>query len=145
VNGFGRWSVKSRMIHVEPPFDLLARMLTLRIHPDPVPVTNAPLLVAPRSHKRGRIPTTEIPDVVHQCGVIPCLAEAGDFWLYATPILHASDAAVEPTHRRVLQIDYAVGQLPGGLQWAGVCLRLYGPPRMDEALGKHGFLRSHRR
>jgi hypothetical protein len=120
VNGFGPWSIKSGMVHVEPPFDLLARMVTLRVHLDAAPVTNAPLLIAPGSHKRGRISTPEIPDVVHQCGVIPCLAEAGDIWLYATPILHASDVAVEPLHRRVLQVDYAGDQLPGGLQWLGV-------------------------
>jgi Phytanoyl-CoA dioxygenase (PhyH) len=120
VNGFGPWSIKSGMTHVEPPFDLLARMLTVRVHLDAVPVTNAPLLIAPGSHKRGRIRTADIPDVVHQCGVIPCLAETGDIWLYATPILHASDAAVEPLHRRVLQVDYAMGQLPGGLQWLGI-------------------------
>jgi hypothetical protein len=120
MDGFGPWSIKSGMVHVEPPFDLLARMVTVRVHLDAVPTTNAPLLVAPGSHKRGRIPTAEIPDVVRQCGVIPCLAEAGDVWLYATPILHASDAAVEALHRRVLQVDYAVGQLPGGLQWLGI-------------------------
>jgi hypothetical protein len=120
VTGFGPWSIKNGMVHVEPPFDLLARMLTVRVHLDSVPVTNAPLLIAVGSPRHGRIPTPEIPDVVHQCGVIPCLAEAGDIWLYATPILHASDAAVEPLHRRVLQIDYAVGQLPGGLEWLGV-------------------------
>ena len=107
------------MAHVEPPFDLLARMLTVRVHLDSVPVTNAPLLVALGSHRRGRIATREIPDVVHQCVVIPCLAVAGDTWLYATPILHASDAAVEPIHRRVLQVDYAAGHLPGGLEWLG--------------------------
>jgi len=120
ANGFGPWSVKRGMVHVEPPFNLLASMVTVRVHLDAVPVTNAPLLVAPGSHKRGRIPTAEIPDVVHQCGVIPCLAEARDIWLYATPILHASDAAAEALHRRVLQVDYAVGQLPGGLQWLGI-------------------------
>jgi ectoine hydroxylase-related dioxygenase (phytanoyl-CoA dioxygenase family) len=95
-------------------------MVTVRVHLDPVPVTNGPLLVARGSHKRGRIPEAEIPDVVHQCGVIQCLAEVGDIWLYATPILHASDAAAEQLHRRVLQVDYAVGRLPGGLQWLGV-------------------------
>jgi hypothetical protein len=120
VEGFGPWSIKSGMIHVEPPFDLLARMLTLRVHLDPVPARNAPLLVAPGSHKRGRIPTSDIHDVVHGCGIISCLAEAGDIWLYATPILHASDAAVEPLHRRVLQVDYCAEQLPGGLEWLGV-------------------------
>ena len=101
VEGFGPWSIKSSMVHVEPPFELLAGMLTLRVHLDPVPATNAPLLIAPGSHRRGRIPTPEIPDVVHHCGVIPCLAMAGDIWLYATPILHASNAAAEPLHRRV--------------------------------------------
>jgi Phytanoyl-CoA dioxygenase (PhyH) len=120
IDGFGPWSIKSGMVHVEPPFDLLAHMVTMRVHLDAVPPTNAPLLVAPGSHKRGRVPTAEIPDVVRQCGVIPCRAEAGDVWLYATPILHASDAAVEALHRRVLQVDYAVGQLPGGLQWLGI-------------------------
>jgi hypothetical protein len=120
ADGFGPWSLKSGMIHVEPPFDLLAGMVTVRVHLDAVPVTNAPLLVAPGSHKRGRIPTAEIPEVVRQCGIIPCLAAAGDVWLYATPILHASDAASRPVHRRILQVDYAVGQLPGGLEWLGV-------------------------
>ena len=120
VEGFGPWSVKSGMVHVEPPFDLLAGMVTVRVHLDAVPLTNAPLLVAPGSHKRGRIPAVEIPNVVSQCGVIPCLADAGDIWLYATPILHASQASVAPLHRRVLQVDYAVSQLPGGLEWLGI-------------------------
>lgn len=120
VEGFGPWSIKSGMVHVEPPFDLLARMVTARVHLDSVTATNAPLLIAPGSHKRGRVPTAEIPDVVRQCGVIPCLAAAGDIWIYATPILHASEAAAEPRHRRVLQVDYSVGELPGGLQWLGV-------------------------
>jgi hypothetical protein len=119
VDGFGPWSIKSGMVHVEPPFDLLAGMVTVRVHLDSVPPTNAPLLVAPGSHKRGRIPTGEIPDAVLQCGIIPCLAAGGDIWLYATPILHASEAAVEPLHPRVLQVDYAVGELPCGLEWLG--------------------------
>jgi hypothetical protein len=35
-------------------------------------------------------------------------------------LLHASEAAIEPLRRRVLQVDYAVGQLPGRLEWLGV-------------------------
>lgn len=120
IDGFGPWSVKSSMVHVEPPFEFLSGMLTVRVHLDAVPVTNAPLLIAPGSHKRGRIPTAEIAEVVRDCGIVACLAEAGDLWLYATPILHASEAAIEPRHRRVLQVDYATGDLPGGLEWLGV-------------------------
>jgi hypothetical protein len=118
--GFGRWSIKSGLLHVEPPFEILAAMLTVRVHLDAVPATNAPLLIAPGSHRRGRIPEAEVMDVVGACGVARCLAAPGDIWLYATSILHASDAAVEPLHRRVLQVDYAAAALPGGLQWLGI-------------------------
>lgn len=120
VAGFGPWTVKAGLLHVAPPFALLAGMVTLRIHLDPVGPDNAPLLVAPGSHRFGRVAEAEIDMVVAQCGVAACLASQGDVWLYATPILHASDAAVEPRRRRVLQVDYAAGALPGGLAWLGI-------------------------
>jgi hypothetical protein len=120
VEGFGPWTTKSGMQHVAPPFYFLSRMLTLRVHLDDVPSDNAPLLIAPGSHKFGRVPVSRIDDVVRQCGVRQCLAEAGDVWLYATPILHASDSAVTPHHRRVLQVDFSADKPPGGLEWLGV-------------------------
>ena len=120
VEGFGPWTTKGGMQHVAPPFEVLARMVTLRAHLDDVPATNAPLLIAPGSHTAGRVPVGEIAQVVRRCGVRACLADAGDVWLYATPILHASDAATTPVHRRVLQVDFASGELPGGLEWHGV-------------------------
>lgn len=118
--GFGRWTVKSGMNHVEPPFELLSRMVTLRAHLDNVPKSNAPLLIAPGSHGLGRIPVSEIGDVVRRCGTHACTASAGDIWLYATPILHASEVASAPMTRRVLQIDFAAEMLPHGLEWLGV-------------------------
>lgn len=120
VSGFGPWTVKAGLQHVEPPFDLLTRMVTLRVHLDDVPITNAPLIIAPRSHKLGRVPVDAIEPAVKKCGSYRCLAEAGDIWLYSTPILHASDAATVPAHRRVLQVDFAAEELPHGLKWLGV-------------------------
>lgn len=120
VEGFGPWTVKSGLLHVAPPFDLLARMVTLRVHLDAVPETNAPLLIAPGSHRLGQIPEGELKSVVRRCGTATCLADAGDIWLYSTPILHCSEAARDPAHRRVLQVDYAACDLPGGLTWLGV-------------------------
>lgn len=92
----------------------------MRIHLDPVGPENAPLLVAPGSHRFGRVAETDIDAVVARCGIATCLAEAGDVWLYATPILHASNAASVPKRRRVLQVDYAAEALPGGLAWLGI-------------------------
>jgi hypothetical protein len=120
VEGFGPWTTKGGMQHVAPPFDLLSRMVTLRVHLDDVPATNAPLLIAPGSHKTGRVLEGHIEEVVGRCGTYACLARAGDVWLYATPILHASAAAIQPAHRRVLQVDFAAEELPGGLEWLGV-------------------------
>ncbi|MEE3626195.1 phytanoyl-CoA dioxygenase family protein [Nitrospirillum sp. BR 11752] len=120
VPGYGPWSVKDGLVHGAPPPDLLAGMVTLRVHLDPVDADNAPLLVAPGSHRLGRVAEGQVADTVRRCGQVACLAEAGDVWLYATLILHASAAATRPRHRRVLQVDYAAGDLPGGLRWLGV-------------------------
>ncbi|NMN05450.1 MULTISPECIES: phytanoyl-CoA dioxygenase family protein [unclassified Novosphingobium] len=120
VPGFGPWSVKAGLLHVAPPAELLSRMVTLRVHFDDVPTINAPLLIAPGSHCRGRVPESSVAQVVAECGVVACLAEAGDIWAYSTPILHASDAASRPGHRRVLQVDFSADDLPGGLEWLGV-------------------------
>lgn len=120
VPGFGPWTTKSGLLHVAPPIGLLERMLTIRIHLDPVPATNAPLLIAPGSHRLGRVPESQIERAVNRQGIHVCLADAGDIWAYSTPILHASDAAAAPRRRRVLQIDYAAETLPGGLEWLGI-------------------------
>ena len=120
VPGFGPWTVKSGMLHVAPPIELLGRMVTLRAHLDDVPATNAPLLNATGSHTFGRIPVSDVEEIVGRCGTRLCLAEAGDVWLYATLILHASEAALAPIRRRVFQVDFAAETLPNGLEWLGV-------------------------
>ena len=120
VGGYGPWTVKAGLLHVAPPLELLARMVTLRVHLDPVAIDNAPLLIAPGSHHAGRVAEEDIDTLVAACGIATCLANRGDIWLYATPILHASNAAVLPKRRRVLQIDYAAEDLPAGLTWLGI-------------------------
>ncbi|WP_316238324.1 phytanoyl-CoA dioxygenase family protein [Bradyrhizobium sp. SZCCHNR1015] len=120
VAGFGPWTIKGGLQHVAPPYEVLARMVTLRVHLDAVPDGNAPLLIAPGSHRLGRIPEADVPVVVARWGTAVCRAEPGDIWLYATPILHASEPSVQPGHRRVLQVDFTADELPGGLIWLGV-------------------------
>ena len=120
LTGFAPWTVKQGILHVAPPFALLERMVTLRAHLDDVPEDNAPLLVAPGSHLLGRLAVDEVDAAVQRCGTITCLADAGDVWLYSTPILHASKAAATPKQRRVLQVDYSTDTLPAPLEWLGV-------------------------
>lgn len=118
VPNFGPWTVKAGIHHVEPPIELLERMVSLRVHLDRVDDANAPLLIAPGSHRLGRIPEFQIDAVVERCGIRRCLAERGDVWAYSTLILHASEAARRPRRRRVLQIDYSPDELPSGLRFA---------------------------
>lgn len=120
VPGFAPWSNKSGLIHVEPPYDLISQMVTLRVHLDEVDADNAPLLVAPGSHRTGRIPVERMEETVAGCGSMACLANPGDVWAYSTAIVHASEAARRPRRRRVLQIDFCNADLPAGLEFLGV-------------------------
>jgi ectoine hydroxylase-related dioxygenase (phytanoyl-CoA dioxygenase family) len=69
-------------------------------------------MIIPESHRLGRIPVEEIEGVVSQRQAVAYLADAGDIWVYASAILHASNAADDPTHRRVLHVDYSSARLP---------------------------------
>ena len=55
VDGFGPWSEKAGIPHVQPPVDLLGRMVAIRLHLDPCGPENGPLRVVPGSHAAGRI------------------------------------------------------------------------------------------
>jgi len=120
IPGYGPWSTKQGLLHVEPPFAVLDSMVTVRIHLDPVLEDNAPLLVAPGSHRLGRVPEAEIAKAVAACGTVTCVAESGDIWAYHTPILHASATSSASGHRRVLQVDYTTFDLPSPLEWLGL-------------------------
>jgi hypothetical protein len=120
VDGFGPWSIKGGLQHVEPPFAVLETMLTLRAHLDDCGPDNAPLLIAPGSHRIGRVAADQVAARAAELGSEACFAEAGDVWIYATPILRASEPARAPRRRRVLQVDFADDDLPGDLEWAGI-------------------------
>lgn len=118
--GFGPWSVKQGLTHVAPPIAVLEGMATLRLHLDDCGPDNAPLLAALGSHRLGRVAASEAAATAAGFPVLECLAAAGDVWAYSTPILHASARAARPARRRVLQLDYAAIDLPGGLDWQGL-------------------------
>ncbi len=120
VPGFGPWSTKSGLIHVEPPFDILSGMITIRAHLDDCGDDNAPLLIVPGSHQLGAISARLAGDIARHFGDVACHAKVGDVWVYATPIVHSSERARSPTRRRVVHIDFAKGPLPGGLAWLGI-------------------------
>lgn len=120
VEGFGPWSTKDGILHVAPPAETLERMATLRVHLDPCGPDNAPLRVALGTHRLGKVLAVNAAARAAEHIIFECHARPGDVWCYVTTILHASERAKSPFRRRVLQVDYATGNLPGGLQWRGV-------------------------
>lgn len=117
--GYGPWSVKEGVIHVQPPVSLLERMITLRFHLDDTPATNGALRVIPGSHRQGRLSADDIIRIRDQTPVHTCTASAGDLLLMKPLLLHASSPSTQPGHRRVLHMEYAPADaLPEPLRWA---------------------------
>jgi hypothetical protein len=120
VPGFTAWTVKSGIAHAVPPFLYLERMLVLRLHLDDTGEAQAPLLIAPGSHRLGVVAEPEVETLVGRCGTHACLAAAGDVWACSALILHASGPMRAPGRRRILQLAYSADELPAGLGWLGI-------------------------
>lgn len=118
VAGFGPWSVKNGVVHVQAPVEVLARMVALRIHLDDCAADNGPLRVMPGSHRLGRLGAAEIGKLRDGGGEFACVARAGDVLAMRPLLLHASSPARRAGHRRVLHLEYGAGELPGGLRWS---------------------------
>ena len=118
VEGYGPWTFKNQIHHVEPPAELLDQMVTLRIHLDDVGSDNGPLSVVPGSHREGKIPPELIAGLAEANGTtITC--EAGDVLMMRPMLLHSSRRAAEPTHRRVIHLEFAnPAILDERLSWA---------------------------
>ena len=115
--GFGPWSVKDDVLHVQPPAAVLEKMLSLRLHLDPCGEGNGALRGIPGSHRWGRIAEEKIPSVREASSEHVCVLETGDVLLMRPLLLHASAASRAPDHRRVVHLDFAAVQLPAGMGW----------------------------
>lgn len=117
VPGFQHWTVKSGVVHVEAPANVLECMVALRLHLDDCGPENGPLEVARGSYRHGRLPKSEIKQLLPEMDCVSCLAGLGDVVAMRGLTVHRSRPAVTPSHRRVIHVDYATCGLPGGLAW----------------------------
>lgn len=118
LEGWGNWSVKAGVHHVQPPPDVLGRMVTLRIQLDDSGADNGPLRVLPGTHRLGRIKADQLKSLRAEIAEHTCLAPAGSALAFKPLLLHASSAAKAPKHRRVIHLEYAPDDLlPPELRW----------------------------
>jgi Phytanoyl-CoA dioxygenase (PhyH) len=117
VPGFGPWSKKDGLIHVQPPVEVLQSMITLRLHLDDTDEANGALRVLPGSHTHGRLAAADIARLREATPEVTCCASRGDALLMRPLLLHASGRSTSERHRRILHIEYAGCDLPQGLRW----------------------------
>ena len=115
--GFGPWSIKEGVAHVQPPVELLGQMLTIRLHLDDADAANGALRVLPGSHRAGRLSAEQIRGLRALQPEVLCTVKAGGATLMRPLLLHASSRSTTHRRRRVLHIEYAGFALPAGLQW----------------------------
>jgi hypothetical protein len=116
IPDFGPWSVKAGVQHVFPPVDVLAEMLTVRVHLDPCDATTGALKVIPGSHQ-GLLTEAEVEQLLQVRGEHTCVVERGDAVVMRPLIAHGSEKAQNPSRRRVVHLEYAARPLPEPLAW----------------------------
>jgi len=117
IEGFGPWSEKAGIMHVQAPASILENILTLRVHLDDSTVENGALAVIPGSHCWGRLNFTQIQALRDEIPAVLCQVPKGSVMIMRPLLLHASSASANPSHRRVLHFEYSASQLPGKLKW----------------------------
>ncbi|CAN5553528.1 phytanoyl-CoA dioxygenase family protein [soil metagenome] len=118
VDGFGPWSLKAGVTHVQPPVAVLDQMCTLRLHLDACGEDNGPLKVVPSSHRFGVLSVERLTAVVTTGPIVSCCVPQGGAVLMQPLLAHASSAATRPGHRRVIHIEFSGAALPPPLSWA---------------------------
>ncbi len=118
VEGYGPWSIKESLPHVQAPTHILKNMVAVRLHLDDCGIDNGPLRVVPKSHVNGRIKKATIPSLNPDQYAEALTCAKSDAILMSPLTLHASSPAVSASHRRVIHIEYACCDLDTPLEWA---------------------------
>lgn len=119
TKGFTAWTQKAGVQHVQPPVEILEKMLTLRFHLDDADESNGALKVIPKSHKNGRLSAAEIKLRRLANETLVCSVKKSDCLIMRPLILHSSSAAASPKNRRVIHFEFSADDLPNGLDWYG--------------------------
>ena len=92
-------------------------MLTLRLHLDRADAENGAFIVLPGTQTMGQLPDDWVVPTDAEDRAVVCEAEAGDILAFRPLLLHMSRKSARPSHRRVIQIEYAASPLPLPLAW----------------------------
>ena len=112
--GFCNWRNVRGQAVVQPPEDLLRRIITVRIHLDACTEANGALRVVPGSHHQGIV---RMKDWQRTEPELVCEVPEGGLLLMKPLLLHASRRTENARNRRVIHLECTDADLPGTLAW----------------------------
>ncbi len=119
VDGFISWTTKANILHVQPPASVLENIVALRVHLDDTDEANGALRVVVGSHHFGRLSAAQIEKLKVAGETVTCRVGKGGAMLMRPLLLHASSAATNARHRRVIHFEFSATELPDRLEWFG--------------------------
>jgi len=117
IPGFSPWTRKADVWHVQPPINILERMVALRFHLDDANESNGALKVVPGSHLAGRLTAEDIKRFRLANEIAVCSVKKGDCLVMRPLLLHSSAAGFKPSQRRVIHFEFSADRLPDKLEW----------------------------
>ena len=117
VAGFHAWTRKAGVQCEQPPVELMARILTMRLHLDDCRADNGALKVLPGSHLSRRLSSDGIEQRAASGVAAICEVPAGGAVLMCPLLLHSSSPMERSGHRRVIHFEFAAFELPSPLKW----------------------------
>ena len=117
TTGFGPWSMKDGVQHVQAPPYVLYDLLTLHVHLDGLREDEGALRVIAGSHNFGRLPTDSIPQFTRDATAETCPVPQGGLLAMRPLLLHASTAGHTAQSRRVIHLLFSARRLPAPLEW----------------------------
>ena len=118
VHGYGPWSTRVGVSHVEPPLSVLDQMVVLQVHLDDAADGSHALRILPGSHRAGKLTADGIKRLVEtQDAVMPVMPK-GSLVVMRPLLLHATSASsLRSQHYRVLHVEFAPPEAITPLQW----------------------------
>lgn len=118
VPGFTAWVNKAHFFHAQAPGEVMAGMLATRLHFDDADAATGCLKVLPGTHRLGKLDDAGVAEAAARVAPVTVPARRGEVLLMRPLLLHGSDRATDPKQRRILHLEWAAFDPPGGLRWA---------------------------
>jgi ectoine hydroxylase-related dioxygenase (phytanoyl-CoA dioxygenase family) len=115
--GYGPWSVKAGVVHVQPPVQVLERMLAIRLHLDDCGESDGALRVLPGSHRHGEIAGHSVRAARERYPEVTCPVSRGGILALRPLLMHSSSSAATASRRRVLHLEFAACELAERVTW----------------------------